>query len=91
MRRKRGLKHASEALDLVEVEWDDACANSGWDSGESCKEMKLIPIRSVGYLYSKTRKTVVLAGTVDESGYNSRRECIPRSEVKRIRVIRRAR
>ena len=71
--------------DLVAVIWDDAEVDTGWDKVGTPKEALVL---SVGYLVKKTRKHVVLAGSITTGEYNTNnRMQIPKGMIKSIEVV----
>jgi len=86
------LKRPAQKYPLVEVLWDDAThLELGWKTAEEFKAEALHPeiVMSVGFLIAETPDHVVIAMDVDKEGQHNQRGQIPRSMVKRMRVLRR--
>jgi hypothetical protein len=85
------VKRPAQKYPLVEVWWDDAThLELGWKTAEEFKAEVLQPeiVMSVGFLIAETPDHVVIAMDVDKEGQHNQRGQIPRSMVKRMRVIR---
>ncbi len=83
MKLKRG--------DPVEVEWEDITGQSGWRA-DANTEMKLMPIRSVGYFLKRDRTTFTLAQSIDDDQPHTKtndRLTIGLRNVRRVRKLRR--
>lgn len=72
-------------FDLVSVVWDDAECDSGWDAAAEPKESLVL---SVGFLVKKTRKHIVLAGSITTGEHNTNQRIqIPKGMIKSIEVL----
>lgn len=71
--------------DLVSVIWDDAEVGSGWEAAEDPKEALVL---TVGFLVKKTRKHVIIAGSITTGEHNTNQRIqIPKGMIKSIEVI----
>lgn len=77
----------------VLVHWKDACGfGTEWHApGDEKKEITLVDIHSVGFIYKKTRKFIYLVGAVDVTEPHFKKDhdvtgdfIIPRSWVEKI-------
>lgn len=79
------LSKEERKYDLVQIRWDDAECDSGWDKAQDPKEALVL---SVGYLVKKTRKHYVLAGSITTGEHNTNQRIqIPKGMVKEVVVI----
>jgi len=75
-------------MKIVEVEWEDACANSGyldkehWDTSH-----RPVLCKTVGHLYKKNSGMVLLASEKFEDGDLRYTHTIPRKMIKKITVL----
>jgi hypothetical protein len=74
---------------LVEVEWDDACGRTGWRPAEEYARENGVRTRSVGYRVRNDRDAVVLLQSQAMNGNYNDSIVIPRSMVRKVRVLRR--
>ena len=76
---------------LVKVIWDDAASSGGWDKVAIYRERyNLVPIRSAGYMISKSSNHVKLVISMDNIGKVCDGLAIPKSCIRSLRVIRKA-
>ncbi len=87
------MNHLSESwpYDFVEVRWDDAETDHGWENESEIKTNGDL-VTTFGLLVKKTRKHVVVAGSAywnenDEQYSFNARTTIPRAMVKTIWVL----
>ncbi len=79
------MKLEDAPYDIVAVVWDDAEVDSGWDKVGEPKESLAL---TVGFLIKKTRKHLVIAGSITSGEYNTNQRIqIPRGMVKELIVI----
>ena len=84
---------------VVEVEWEDSTTSHGWNKSEEALGVKPDLATSVGFLIEETPKLVRLTGCTvhlaeKQFDRHSRFDCvmvIPRSAVRSMRQIRKAR
>ena len=69
---------------LVEVEWVDIFATSGW---EKLEEVNPPHLHTYGYLVYKDKDTIKVASTKDEHGEWFATHAFPRGCVKKIRPL----
>lgn len=82
------MKLEEVPFDLVSVVWDDAEADTGWDKVSTPKEALVL---TVGFLIKKTRKHIVIAGSVTTGEFNTnQRMQIPRAMIQSIEVLKKA-
>jgi len=74
---------------LVEVEWDDACARGGWLPMDKHIEQHALRTRSVGYRLRNDREAIVLLQSQNIHDEYSDAIVIPRGMVRKVRVLRR--
>ena len=75
---------------IVEIEWVDACSNSGWIAQKEAEEWIGVPYacKTVGYLVSSTKEQVTVAATYSEcDGKLNGLHQVPRGMVKRMRFL----
>ncbi len=81
-----------KAHDIVEVDWTDAVGKHGWSDSLATLSPRT---KSVGYLVRDDDEVIVLVESIDEDPESTRpygcSTAIPRSMVKKIRQIRKAR
>lgn len=82
--------YSMRTLPIVEVTWVDAASTHGWVELRTDQEKPtgLIVCQTVGYLTSKTRREIRVAQAMDELGKVAESWAIPRSNVRKIRVLR---
>lgn len=76
------------ALPVVEVTWIDACSVHSWQALEEARKDKLIECKTVGRLVRNDRRVVAVVQSIGDNARVSENWVIPRSCVKRIRVLR---
>lgn len=87
------IKRPKQTFTLVEVIWDDAAAMThGWKTKEEFDKESVIPelMISVGFLIKETPDHIIIAMDIDRDGGSNQRSQIPRSMVKKIKVLRKA-
>jgi hypothetical protein len=87
------VKRPWQTFPLVEVVWDDAAAMThGWKTKEEFDKESVIPelMLSVGFLIKETPDHIIIAMDVDRDGGSNQRSQIPRSMVKKIKILRKA-
>ncbi len=73
---------------LVRVDWDDACSNDRWRAQDALLRTERVQIRTVGYVIRSNRKEMVLAQSLSEAGNISSTIAIPRSCIRKVRLLR---
>lgn len=77
-----------KSLHLVVVDWVDSAAHNGWrDWKEAAETQDTIQCRSVGFLLSKDKGRVALAGSITNNDDAGERHSIPKSCVIKMRSI----
>lgn len=75
---------------LVEVVWDDAANDNGWEIASEV-EMGEELVMTVGFLIKKTRKHILLAASLSKAGegeyHTNTRQQIPCGMIKSMRVL----
>ena len=87
------IKRPTQIFPLVEVVWDDAAAMThGWKTKEEFDKESVIPelMLSVGFLIKETPDHIIIAMDVDRDGGSNQRSQIPRSMVKKIKILKKA-
>jgi len=87
------MKRPKQIYNLCEVIWDDAAAlTHGWKTKEEFEKESIIPelMISVGFLIKESKEHIVIAMDVDRDGGSNQRSQIPRSMVKKIKILRKA-
>lgn len=87
------MKRPNQVFPLVECIWDDASAMThGWKTKEEFDKESVIPelMLSVGFLIKETPDHIIIAMDVDRDGGSNQRSQIPRSMVKKIKILRKA-
>ena len=74
-------------MQIVEVEWEDSCAEMGWHTPRDIKGYDVSHCRSVGYLLGKDRKKVVILQSASDSPSFCEALTIPRGNVKKITYL----
>jgi hypothetical protein len=75
-------------MKIVEVEWSDACSNSGYLDKEHWETThKPVRCKTVGHLFKKSREVVILCGEKFEDGEKRHIHTIPRKMVVNIREL----
>jgi hypothetical protein len=77
---------------LVEVDWIDSCAHSGWRSFVDARDDSLpSSCRSIGYMLRRDAKVLVLAQSIDATDEGDERFAdvlaIPAAVVRRVRRL----
>ena len=74
---------------IVEIVWEDIGSPSGWiKPGHDSITTDPVLITSVGYLVMDTQEYIVYASDVANDGDINGRTQVPRSNVKKIKVLR---
>lgn len=87
------MKRPAQKYPLVEVWWDDATSLAhGWKTQAefTAEALNHEIVMSVGFLIAESADHIVLAMDVDKEGQHNQRGQIPRSMVKKMRVIKKA-
>jgi hypothetical protein len=69
---------------IVEIIWDDAAAENGWDDAPTFAHPQLCA--TLGFLVFANEDYVIVASTVSEGSTNSRIQ-IPRAMIKAMREV----
>jgi hypothetical protein len=83
----------ADELDVVDIEWLDPCSPcpGWWPESKAAAELKPALCRSVGYLYENgDDENMVLVGSFTDSGDLSDPLVVPRSLVRRVKYLKRA-
>lgn len=70
--------------DLVEIIWDDAQTDDGWDKIPDKLEEQLA--MTVGFIVRSTKKHVLVVHTIDGENTNGRMQ-IPKGMIKKMTVL----
>jgi len=75
-------------MKIVEVEWEDACSNSGYYNKEKPdEEHKAVICKTVGYLKRKNKKHILLVQEYFSDGESRHVHTIPRKSVNGINYL----
>ncbi len=80
-----------ESMPIVEIDWIDSSGYSGWQSVDAAKENTVSSSRSCGYLFQETEQYVSIVQNTSSTGHVDMLMAIPRSAVKSIKVVQKAR
>ena len=69
---------------LVEIDWVDSCATSGWQ-GDSAPDGSAAECKTVGYLIHRSKAVVTVAQNADNQGGTGAWMTIPCHCVRRIK------
>ena len=69
---------------IVCIEWDDASSNSGYYDKDHPEKFNPVRCKTVGYLISKNKKAVVVAGEFFEDGDKRHIHTIPKKMIHKI-------
>lgn len=72
---------------LVEIKWDDAVTDTGWQHADEIEPSNEVAI-TIGFLVKETPKHVVVASTIDADGSTNGRIQIPVKMILKRTVIR---
>jgi len=78
------MNHGEYPWPIVEVIWDDAETDTGWD--EVPKKLQEKYAMTVGFKIKETRKHLVVCSTHDKNMTNGRIQ-IPKGMVKSVKVL----
>ena len=85
------VKRPPQKYDLVEIIWDDAAGlTHGWKTKEEFDKESIVPelMLSVGFLIKESPDHIIIAMDVDRDGGTNQRSQIPRSMIKKIKILR---
>jgi len=81
-------KHRGGYMRIVEVQWEDACSNSGYyRKDKPDEEHKATICKTVGYLKRKNQKHIILVTEYFDDGESRHVHTIPRKVVKGITYL----
>lgn len=66
---------------LLEIKWDDASFDDGWEADKDKEELTPQVAISVGFLIRETKDHLLLASTHDEEGSTNGRFQIPKKMI----------
>jgi len=76
--------------DRVEVEWQDAVSQPGWQPESAAEELRPLAVASIGFLLRNDAigVTIIQSRTESSFGYPfAEALCIPRGMVRRVRPL----
>lgn len=75
--------------DVVEITWHDAAMQEkAWTSAPAASRLRPVKVRTVGYVLSRDRHAIIVAGSLNDADQASGVAVIPRGMVRRIRRLR---
>lgn len=74
-------------MNMIQLVWMDACADSGdWLAIEDVT-LELMPIHSIGYLVKQTDTSVTIAQSIDHEGKSGERLTVPSECIQDIHYL----
>lgn len=74
----------------IYLEWEDSSsyASTVWKEREDCTNKPTVRCKSVGFVIGETKDSITLAGSLDGGRFVSGDMTIPKSAIRKRRVIR---
>ena len=76
--------------DIIHVRWHDAAGFRVWVNSGELEKLKPNEVQTVGFFHGKDKDAFRLMGTFDNQGNIHDTNCIPRSNIVEVQILRKA-
>ena len=76
-------------MKAIYIEWEDSSSFAGgvWSIREDCVKSKPCSCKTIGFVISETKDAITLAGSLDGGKHVSGDMTIPKSAIRKRRVV----